>query len=343
VCFFEQRLQSIVELDAVARDLILASHHGPPEPLFGVGHKAQGELLGHQTLHEPFGVRKVLLPTASATIRLRLRKVERPRQWARAVAVPALRPPVQLQRLPDGSPILRGRLHHDFLDPAFDEPVREGAQFTGARPHLHTLEAVLVIDFDVSHDDGQHLLVHIDSGNRVRHRPLLGGSGERASLRYSGSRAVAGSHRGINDAQLFGQSRTLRTRQLLGFDGSTGCFDLTAPRRCHSADTHGFSCSFAGCKPRLSQLRKSSRTASQTPSLRSSVVCLVGTSSGSIASRSARREWFRIPASQPTLAHLFKLDRALFHRGARLPRNASTPSFPSSVKKSQAMACPAMP
>src|SRR5262245_23833979 len=30
-----------------------------------------------------------------------------------------------------------------------------------------------------------------------------------------------------------------------------------------------------------------------------------------------------------------------FHRGARFPRNASTPSLPSSVKKSQAMACPA--
>ena len=31
---------------------------------------------------------------------------------------------------------------------------------------------------------------------------------------YSGSRAVAGAHRGLNDAQLFVQSRTLRVKQL---------------------------------------------------------------------------------------------------------------------------------
>jgi hypothetical protein len=57
-----------------------------------------------------------------------------------------------------------------------------------------------------------------------------------------------------------GQSRTLRTRQLLGLEGSTGCVDLAAPRRCHSVGTHGFSSSFAGWKPRLIQLRKSSHT-----------------------------------------------------------------------------------
>jgi len=32
----------------------------------------------------------------------------------------------------------------------------------------------------------------------------------------------------LDDAQLFGQSRTLRIKQLLGLDGSTGWFDLAA-------------------------------------------------------------------------------------------------------------------
>jgi hypothetical protein len=53
------------------------------------------------------------------------------------------------------------------------------------------------------------------------------GSGERASSHQSGSRAIAAREHG--DAQLFGQSRTLRIKQLLGLDGSTGSFDLAVP------------------------------------------------------------------------------------------------------------------
>jgi hypothetical protein len=34
---------------------------------------------------------------------------------------------------------------------------------------------------------------------------------------------------GLSDAQLFGQSRTLRIKQLLGLTGSTGWFDLAVP------------------------------------------------------------------------------------------------------------------
>ena len=44
--FLEQRLQPIVELDTVTRELVLAAHHRPPEPLFRIGHEAQGQLLG---------------------------------------------------------------------------------------------------------------------------------------------------------------------------------------------------------------------------------------------------------------------------------------------------------
>ena len=93
--FLEERFQPIVELNAAARDLVLAPHDGPPEALFGVGHEAQGELLRDQPLHQTFGVRKVLLAPDGPAIRLRLCEVERPREWARAVAGPTLRSPVQ--------------------------------------------------------------------------------------------------------------------------------------------------------------------------------------------------------------------------------------------------------
>lgn len=45
-------------------------------------------------------------------------------------------------------------------------------------------------------------------------------SRQRASWHQSGSQAIVGRTGRFNDAQLFGQSGTLRTRQLLGLDGS---------------------------------------------------------------------------------------------------------------------------
>ena len=44
VRFLEQGLQPILELHAIAGDLVLVAHHGTPEPLLDVGHEAQGEL-----------------------------------------------------------------------------------------------------------------------------------------------------------------------------------------------------------------------------------------------------------------------------------------------------------
>ena len=49
-----------------------------------------------------------------------------------------------------------------------------------------------------------------------------------ASVRVASYR---GAHRSPHDAQLFTQSRTLRTIQLLGLNSSTGWFDLAAPDR----------------------------------------------------------------------------------------------------------------
>ena len=176
VRFLEQRLQPVVELHAVARDLVLAPHHGPPEPLLGVGHETQGQLLRDQALHQPFRIRKVLLPPAGATIRLRLCKMERAREARPHRRAPGARAPVLLQRLPHRSPVLRGRFHHDFLDLALDQPVGERAQLAGVGPDLQPFKVEVAFDLDVGHHDGQHLLVHVNPRDPVRHRPLLVGA-----------------------------------------------------------------------------------------------------------------------------------------------------------------------
>ena len=42
--FLEQGFQSVLELYAIARDLVLTAHHGAPEPLLGVGHDTNTSL-----------------------------------------------------------------------------------------------------------------------------------------------------------------------------------------------------------------------------------------------------------------------------------------------------------
>ena len=67
----------------------LPAHHGPPEPLLGVGHKTENQLLRDQALHQAFRVREVSLAPAGGPIRLGLRKVQRARSRARVSARPA--------------------------------------------------------------------------------------------------------------------------------------------------------------------------------------------------------------------------------------------------------------
>jgi hypothetical protein len=71
---------------------------------------------------------------------------------------------------------LRRRFHHDFLDLAFEEPGGQGAELAGAGSDLPALEVILPVHFDVGRRDGQHLLVHINSGDPVRHRAFLKGA-----------------------------------------------------------------------------------------------------------------------------------------------------------------------
>jgi hypothetical protein len=73
-----------------------------------------------------------------------------------------------------------------------------------------------------------HLVAAIRRVHAVRHKvhaKPLKGLGSRVS------RAIAGPHGEADDAQSFGQSRTLRIKQLLGLTGATGWFDLAVPAR----------------------------------------------------------------------------------------------------------------
>ena len=245
VRFLEQRLQSVVELHAVAGDLVLAAHHGPPEPLLGVGHKAQGQLLRDQAFHQPLRIREVLLAAAGPTIRLRLGEMERAREARRTVARPALRPPVLLQRFPHRPPVLRGRFHHDFLDLVLDQPVGQRAQIGRRGPDLLAFEVEVAVDLDVGHHDRQHLLVHVDSRDPVRHRPLLAGA-ESVPRRISQGRGLS--------SALSETTTTLNYSVNHARSGSNSCSASIAPwlistsplPRRHSAQAHDFHVAFAG-------------------------------------------------------------------------------------------------
>jgi hypothetical protein len=84
---------------------------------------AQGELLRDQALHQSFRIRDVLLAAPGPAIRLRLGEMQRTREVRRSVVRPAARSPVLFQGLLHWSPVLRGRLHDDFLDLVLDQPV----------------------------------------------------------------------------------------------------------------------------------------------------------------------------------------------------------------------------
>jgi hypothetical protein len=104
----------------------------------------------------------------------------------------------------------------DFLDLVLDEPVGEATQVGRRRAGLLALEVELAIDLDVGHDDREHLLVDIDSCDSVRHRLLLLGAESMPRRIIQGRELSPSLGRGLEDAHLFVQSRTLRTKQLLG-------------------------------------------------------------------------------------------------------------------------------
>jgi hypothetical protein len=60
------------------------------------------------------------------------------------------------QGFPDRPPVLRGRLHDDFLDVLLDQPVGQAAQISRRRPDLLAVEVKLAVDLDVGHQHGSH-------------------------------------------------------------------------------------------------------------------------------------------------------------------------------------------
>jgi hypothetical protein len=87
-----------------ANVLILAPHHGAPEPLLGVGHEAQGQLLGDQAPHQPLRIREVLLAAPGPAIRLRLGEIERTRNQLRIPPCGAGSKPVDQPSAEAGAP-----------------------------------------------------------------------------------------------------------------------------------------------------------------------------------------------------------------------------------------------
>ena len=230
VRFLEQRLQSVLELHAIPGDLVLAAHHGAPEPLLGVGHEAQGELLRDQAFHQPLRIREVLLASAGPRFDC---------AWARW-SVPASRgAPSRARRrgrqcCSRASHTGRQYCAVDSMTTSStscstsqsarraDRPAscRPSGARSGSRRRLSTSATTTASIF---------LWTSIPA---IRYGiGLSSGSGERASSHQSGSRAIAGRSRSPHDAQLFSQSRTLRTKQLLGLNGSTGLIRSRRSRR----------------------------------------------------------------------------------------------------------------
>src|SRR5215813_7326008 len=104
-----------------------------------------------------------------------------PRHLSGTLPVCTRRFPESLQRSPDRFAVLRRGFHHRFLGLLLDQPLRKQLQLLGVATLPPSLKLVFVVDFDVSHNYGQLLLMDIDSRYPIRHRLPPGGSGERAA------------------------------------------------------------------------------------------------------------------------------------------------------------------
>ena len=219
---FQQGLQSVLELHPVARQLVLGAHHGSPQTLLGIGHKAQDQLVSDQPLHQTFGVREIVLAPPPPSVRLRLRQMQRSRRRTGAFPLLAERLPVPLQGCPDGFPILCRRFHHRFFHLLLDQPGSQQSQLRGVAAELSPLKLVLAVHFHFRHHHRQHSLMYVDSCYPVRHKPPLRAKAE--SVPKVTLRRVTGYRRSPRrrpGRPIIRSTRTLRIRQLYGLNRST--------------------------------------------------------------------------------------------------------------------------
>ena len=135
VRFLEERFQPAVELHAVPSDLVLAPHYRPPQPLFHVRHKAQGEFLRDQAFHHRSASGKSFFRPPGPRFDCAWARWTCPQGAARRTR-PTSGAPVLFQGFPHWPPVLRGQLHDDFLDLLLDQPVGQRAQIRRRGPDL---------------------------------------------------------------------------------------------------------------------------------------------------------------------------------------------------------------
>src|SRR6266851_9531594 len=109
--FFQQCLQLILQTDFVPRPLIHCACECPPQSLFGIGHKAQSQLLGNQPLHQTFRVPKVFLAPASSAVGQCLRQMECSRHFPGTLPILTARFPVPFECAPKRFPVLGSGFH----------------------------------------------------------------------------------------------------------------------------------------------------------------------------------------------------------------------------------------
>src|SRR5713101_2092180 len=81
----------------------------------------------------------------------------------------AYRFPTPFQRLPHWFPILGSGFHDYFLGLLLKQPCRQRSQLFGVAAESPLLKVVFAIDFDVSDNYSQHLLVHINPRYPIGH------------------------------------------------------------------------------------------------------------------------------------------------------------------------------
>ena len=189
--FLQQTLQPVLQLDAIARDLMLPPHHCPPEALLRDPAQSSGSArrprAASPTVRHPENRASAHEPLDSIA----------PAPDEGAGHGPA-------SRIDDCGCQSRSSVSHtgrqycavDSITTSSTSCVTSQSASPRRSPgwsHLPPYKLVLAIDRDVRDHHCQHLLVYIDSRNSVRHGRSPGRSGERARpslFRVAGYRRV---------------------------------------------------------------------------------------------------------------------------------------------------------